>query len=497
MATKRSADSENDQQRNVTKKSRTKSSNLKLPPALERLERLFPEINTFCAFCDARLTTAVTLDRIRSAVPDARLADLAAINVIMPDFIHFEHQNANMIIQFGKPVSKRIAREKQTSAMRNRGDEWAMRKPAPKPLKPEMIKRTIDQRNKKFIKSLKDFFSRCLKEVSEFLQAFRLICSVRAWDWRESCYRKSIHPNIWHRRSSRTCPQNLRHLLHHHHQQQQQQQQEDHKIYPVMKSYPQILTLNRHLSLTFLNDCVSNPFIADSWILKVASANSLKSMLNMVKDRTRRLRNAIANLSIIYTAWWKGTLDPPLPQEIQAALEQKGIHELYTHQTIAIQSLREKKHVIVATSTARYEIKIQVLISITQHKYQWQIIDLSAARSRKSIDGRYKQSHVYFSDKSLGAGSNEGYEGTCTTMPQPVRYTGMPCMITTAALNDPLITFKDVDFWWRYSKRRSSWDQSQRQRDIYKSRYASSCHITKLQELEIFSRCIALRGCRW
>lgn len=44
-----------------------------------------------------------------------------------------------------------------------------------------------------------------------------------------------------------------------------------------------------------------------------------------------------------------------LSSEITIALEERGIHQLYIHQTEALQGLFDHQHVIVSTSTARYK----------------------------------------------------------------------------------------------------------------------------------------------
>lgn len=171
----RDSGSNNNNNNVITKKKprRRRSAKLKeLPQSLERLERLFANVNTFCAFCDARLTTAITWDRIRSAVPGVELEDLAAINVILPDFVHFSTTNDDdynsrpiLLVQFGKPVNKRIAREKHGQAVGNRGDDWKMQREAPK-VKPEAIKKLIDTQNKQFKKGLSAFIDSCQSQVT-------------------------------------------------------------------------------------------------------------------------------------------------------------------------------------------------------------------------------------------------------------------------------------------------------------------------------------------
>lgn len=120
------------------------------PPEFIRLFHLFTQLNTFCAFCDARLSTAITLDKIQSAVNDVQLDDLAAINVILPDFIHFDQ---GISIQFGKPMSK-----KKESPLATRGSNQYRSSPS---VKPEVVKKTIDARNLRFQRAIAKFISQC------------------------------------------------------------------------------------------------------------------------------------------------------------------------------------------------------------------------------------------------------------------------------------------------------------------------------------------------
>lgn len=125
------------------------------PPEFIRLFHLFTQLNTFCAFCDARLSTAITLDKIQSAVNDVQLDDLAAINVILPDFIHFDQ---GISIQFGKPMSK-----KKESPLATRGSNQYRSSPS---VKPEVVKKTIDARNLRFQRAIAKFISQCQNKVN-------------------------------------------------------------------------------------------------------------------------------------------------------------------------------------------------------------------------------------------------------------------------------------------------------------------------------------------
>ena len=49
---------------------------------------------------------------------------------------------------------------------------------------------------------------------------------------------------------------------------------------------------------------------------------------------------------------WYGELEKPLPEQLQAALNESGVERLYVHQAQAINAVRQGENVIVATSTA-------------------------------------------------------------------------------------------------------------------------------------------------
>ncbi|CDH48895.1 dead deah box helicase [Lichtheimia corymbifera JMRC:FSU:9682] len=125
------------------------------PPEFIRLFNVFTQLNTFCAFCDARLTTAITLDKIQSAVNGVQLDDLAAINVIIPDFIHFDQ---GLTIQFGKPMTKK--RESPIATRGERGERSNQYR-SPPSVKPEVVKKTIDARNLRFKRAIANFISEC------------------------------------------------------------------------------------------------------------------------------------------------------------------------------------------------------------------------------------------------------------------------------------------------------------------------------------------------
>lgn len=143
-----------------------------IPDFLVRLGAVFERANTFCAFCDARLTTALTLDKILSSVNDMQLRDLAGINAMLPNFIHYYKEDAVTVVQFGKPLSKQTMREKHSAAMASRGDDWQFKQP--RPVKPEAIQKTIQSRNKQFHKAVTVYLNKCKKEV-------RTVCILRGF----------------------------------------------------------------------------------------------------------------------------------------------------------------------------------------------------------------------------------------------------------------------------------------------------------------------------
>ncbi|KAF7728390.1 hypothetical protein EC973_006198 [Apophysomyces ossiformis] len=150
----------------AAKRSRAASTIPVLPPALERLDRLFQNLNTFCAFCDAHLTTAMTFNHLKASITELQLQDLAAINVVMPGFIQINHsEDATdvLVVQFGKPVSKEASRKKHADVLKNRGDEWRQ----PRAVKPEAIKRAIAAKNRQWKQALAAYMKKCQKECSD------------------------------------------------------------------------------------------------------------------------------------------------------------------------------------------------------------------------------------------------------------------------------------------------------------------------------------------
>jgi len=78
-----------------------------------------------------------------------------------------------------------------------------------------------------------------------------------------------------------------------------------------------------------------------------------------------------------YTAqcFFLAQVTPPLPEAVVEALKSRNIHELYTHQVAAIQSINQSKNVVVSTSTASGKsIIYQARFNIHEHdmhEYRW------------------------------------------------------------------------------------------------------------------------------
>ncbi|KAI9248872.1 P-loop containing nucleoside triphosphate hydrolase protein [Phascolomyces articulosus] len=284
------------QEQPTTKTKKTKKQQVeKLPPKLERLQCVFSGLNTFCAFCDARLLTVLTWSRIQSAVPNVTMDDLAAINVILPDFIAFtldesdNNATTEWIIQFGKLISKRVARQKQSEALQNKGDAWEY--PTKKlDMKPDQIKKTVDTRNHRFQQGLNKFILACRK--------------------------KGLDP-------------------------------ETHLVNELKQYLPQPPE-NAHQQQV---DPGQQP--EDENLSQERSMHEMIHQMQVQKFYLGQLVNGACHRTFPEKMARFGELDPPIAKEISQALERKGITQLYTHQTEAIRELRNKnQHVIVATSTA-------------------------------------------------------------------------------------------------------------------------------------------------
>ena len=146
-----------------------------LPEFFIRLQSKFEAVNIFNAFCDARLTSSVTLTSLERAVPGLTCQDLAAFNVIIPNFVHFNVISSETIeVEFGKPVSKKASKEKHSQAIKNRGEDWNQFKKKEVVVKPNVIKKMIEQQNNLFKKSMSTFLQTCQEKV-RFYTFFRAI----------------------------------------------------------------------------------------------------------------------------------------------------------------------------------------------------------------------------------------------------------------------------------------------------------------------------------
>ena len=56
--------------------------------------------------------------------------------------------------------------------------------------------------------------------------------------------------------------------------------------------------------------------------------------------------------SVDATAAIYGSLDPPLPPPVAAALADRGIDQLFRHQAAAIRSIRDGNHTVIVAGTA-------------------------------------------------------------------------------------------------------------------------------------------------
>ncbi|KAI8068899.1 P-loop containing nucleoside triphosphate hydrolase protein [Thamnidium elegans] len=120
-------------------KQETTNTHKKRCDAIKQLKTKFEAINTFYVFYNANSTAAVTLNSLQQVVPDLTLQDLAAINVILRNFITFKYTTSETIeIEFGYP-----------SVNNNKKTLMAT------------IKQLISQQTKLFNKALADFLKAC------------------------------------------------------------------------------------------------------------------------------------------------------------------------------------------------------------------------------------------------------------------------------------------------------------------------------------------------
>lgn len=140
-------------------------SSRSLPPKLERLNNIFQKLSPFCAFCEARLTNVMTFEKMKNAVPELTIEDLAAIKLIAPHFIHYEYMSASdsssnsanesvIQVQFGKQLSIKANEAKHSRAMKNKGDQIDIQRHL---LSSDKILKTVKKDNDMFLKALNKF----------------------------------------------------------------------------------------------------------------------------------------------------------------------------------------------------------------------------------------------------------------------------------------------------------------------------------------------------
>ncbi|KAG2208134.1 hypothetical protein INT47_010496 [Mucor saturninus] len=261
---------------------RTKA--VEIPACLQELQSKFEAVNIYCSFCDARLTSSVTLESLQKAVPSLTCEDLAAMNVILPNFVKFNSVSTETLqVEFGTPVSKKSSKDKHGQALRNRGDDWFIDNNKNQAvIKPDLIKKSIGQQNKLFKDAIPNFL--------------------------KTCQEKNVDPKVY--------------LL---------EQQE------------------RYMPCPF--------FVDDSDLFQDQPLAQIKSISQIIDG----LKSQV---------FYDGQLDKPeniltfparpalygnyeqLSPQINLALKEKGIHQLYLHQTEALKGLLNDQHVIVSTSTA-------------------------------------------------------------------------------------------------------------------------------------------------
>ncbi|KAG1351765.1 hypothetical protein G6F62_002886 [Rhizopus arrhizus] len=140
---------------NVNKKSKGPER----PKLFQQLKAKFEKVNIFYAFCDAKLTTSITFQTIQKSVPDLTIEDLVAVNVIIPNFVHFHFIDAHLLeIEFG------TTQNKNRSARETESDWWSKRTSATPAIKPGAIQKIIEQQNKLFENSMHAFLIQCQQE---------------------------------------------------------------------------------------------------------------------------------------------------------------------------------------------------------------------------------------------------------------------------------------------------------------------------------------------
>ncbi|KAI8991328.1 P-loop containing nucleoside triphosphate hydrolase protein [Mycotypha africana] len=279
-----------------TRQNKRQKLSVPLPDVLQQLKEKFERLNLFCAFCDARLTTSMTIQNLQKAVPQLTLEDLAAINVIIPNFVKFHPLTEQTIeIEFGRRANKRFSKQKHAQALGNRGDEWLKYGFAKKgnnkedifqATKPDKVKKLIEDQNNLFVKSLENFIKQCEEK------------NVKIEDYLTAELQKNI---------------------------------------PALLRNHDIVTEQNDINVPYENEGTKTMSEVIAGLKQLSFyGGQLESDDN---QRTFPAEEPVYG-------------DIHLSEEIKSALTENNINHLYVHQADALNGLYEGKHVIVSTPTA-------------------------------------------------------------------------------------------------------------------------------------------------
>ncbi|KAI9033706.1 P-loop containing nucleoside triphosphate hydrolase protein [Phycomyces nitens] len=119
---------------------------------LVRLWDIFRKLNTLCAFCEARMDSAITIEMIQKSIGnDLDPRDLIAINNIVPGWIVMDNSQGtpgSMTVQFG-PESPLVSTTSKNI----------------RPATPLAIKTAIETRNTRFRRALDRFVNNCKEKA--------------------------------------------------------------------------------------------------------------------------------------------------------------------------------------------------------------------------------------------------------------------------------------------------------------------------------------------
>ncbi|KAI8087955.1 P-loop containing nucleoside triphosphate hydrolase protein [Gilbertella persicaria] len=136
--------------RRQNEKKETSKKQKIFPDPLHHLLQVFKQLNVFCTFCQAHLTTVITFENLQKSMPHLTLDDLIGIHVIMPHFVHVHTSDHGAFeIEFGQPWI-------DTTRSRIKLQTW------------------IEQQNTLFIQALTAFVDDCEKKqlnITEHIQA--------------------------------------------------------------------------------------------------------------------------------------------------------------------------------------------------------------------------------------------------------------------------------------------------------------------------------------